>query len=153
MIEMRQAALDCAEMQRHDGGLSDRQEILVSELLTLKDASTAMVEKALELFDTLIFPVFHQLNRLASVSPDWSWLKQGIREARARGERAAMRLGADGTFGTTVLTEPHYLIMSDVDDPETEVFFLNHRSGFATLTKTTWAALEASKDFENLPPP
>jgi len=132
--------------------LSDRQEILVNELSALEAANTAMAEKALELFDTLLFLVFHKLNRLASVSTDWSWLKQGIREARARGQRAAIRVGADGTFGTTVLTEPHFLLMQDVDDPETDVLFLNHRSGVATLTKTTWAALEASKDFENLPP-
>lgn len=153
IIEVRQAALNCADEQQHNGGLSDRQQTLVNELSALKETNTAMVEKALELFDTLIFPVFHKLNRLVSVSPDWSWLKQGVREARARGQRAAIRLGADGTFGTVVITEPHFLLMSDVDNPETHVLFLNHRSGVATLTKTTWAALEASKDFENLPPP
>jgi hypothetical protein len=151
--EVRQAAFDCSEKQKHDGGLSSRQDILVAELKALKEPNASMVEKALELLDTLIFPVFHKLNPIAEVSPDWSWLKQGVREARARGQRAAIRLGADGTFGTTVLTEPHFLLMSDIDDPEADVLFLNHRSGFATLTKTTWVALEASKDFENLPPP
>ena len=49
--------------------------------------------------------------------------------------------------GAAFTTAVELASIGDVDDPETQVLFLNNLSGMEMLLKTSWAELESGKHF------
>lgn len=148
--QAREAALELATGLRDEGGLDAAQEHRVSRLESLGEPDAETLVAAFELMDTFILPVYHELASIPRTDVDWAWLKQGIDAARAKGRRSAVRLGADGNLGVCDANGPAHMCIAELDDPETEVFFINDKMGFSMMIRTTWEALKQSADFEDL---
>jgi hypothetical protein len=142
----RSLAIEAANEAEADGLRPDQQALLAA-LQSSSSADEEGVRASLRLLDAFLPAVTHSLNEVAPSSHDWTWLKQGVRALRALGKLPAVVLGADGTIGSMEVTDPVLLVMGDVDDPETEVLFLNNLSGLSMLVKTTWAKLESGEHF------
>ena len=105
----------------------------------------------LSLADAVIDNVFHQHSPLAISELDWDWLKQGVREARARGEAAfGVVLLPNGQFVTGRTTPPE---MGEFemhnDDPDSKVLFLDRSNGIGLLRVVAWADLKSGEAFNS----
>lgn len=103
----------------------------------------------LKLMDSLFDSVFHKHAALAVGRVDWEWLKQGVREARARGEPAVgIILNSNGQFGTGPTTPPEMKGFELAnDDPENKVLFLDRTNGIGVMRVVPWADLESGKAY------
>lgn len=106
----------------------------------------------LSLADAVFDNVFHKHSPLVTGDLDWNWFKQGVREARARGEVAfGVVLLPSGQFVTGRTTPPEmggFEIHND--DPENKVLFLNRSNGLGMLRVVAWADLESGKAFSSV---
>lgn len=105
----------------------------------------------LSLADVVIDNVFHKHSPLAMADLDWDWLKQGVREARARGEVAfGVVLLPNGQFVTGRTTPPEMggFEMHN-DDPDSKVLFLDRSNGMGLLRVVAWADLESGRAFDS----
>lgn len=106
----------------------------------------------LSLADAVCESVFHKHSPLATGDLDWDWLKQGVREARARGEVAfGVVLLPNGQF-VTGRTTPQEMGSFEMlnDDPENKVLFTDRSNGFGLLRVVAWADLENGKAFSSV---
>jgi len=111
----------------------------------LKNYPELMLEAADELFPSAM----HQLALPASMEVvDWEWLKQQISKLRSQGAvYPAIQLNPDGAFVTTLVDRSQAALLKPLD-PEAEVFFINHFSGFAIGVITKWEDLISGKVFK-----
>lgn len=106
----------------------------------------------LSLADAIFDSVFHLHSPLATGNLDWEWLKQGVREARARGEVAfGVMLLPSGQFvtGRTTPLEMGNFEMYN-DDPENKVLFMDRSNGIGSLRVVAWEDLETGKAFSSV---
>lgn len=108
----------------------------------------------LSLADTVCDSVFHTHAPLATGDLDWEWLKQGVREARSRGEVAfGVVLLPSGQFVTGRTTSPEMGSFELYnDDPENKVLFMDRSNGIGLLRVVAWDDLKSGKAFSSVSP-
>jgi hypothetical protein len=162
------AALVTAQVLAKDGPLPERAEVAYQHArgaLGLKKAfkatdiagrSTREFFRAwpsvLALADAVFEPVFHRHFPVARGDVDWHWLRQGVREARARGEVSfGVILLGSGQFvtGRTIPAEMGGFAMLN-DDPENKVYFLDRSNGIGVLRVVPWADLESGQAYASI---
>lgn len=102
--------------------------------------------------DAVFDNVFHRHAPLATGDIDWDWLKQGVREARARGEVSfGVILLPSGQFVTGHTTPPEMgSFEMQNDDPDNKVLFLDRSHGFGHLRVVKWDDLESGQAFASV---
>lgn len=107
-------------------------------------------ELCLHLSEYLIQPVFHKHADVVTADVDWAWLKQGITEMRAEGkDDAGVILLPNGSVMTGQVMPQEIKISFQIDDPETQVPFLDMSNGFSFTRIVTWDELKSGEVFKS----
>ena len=73
---------------------------------------------------------------------DWDWLKAGAKASFEAGYRwHAIILSQNGTIGGGRLDEKLTRLLTQISNPDTEVYFLNETAAFSSAVKITWTEL------------
>lgn len=112
-------------------------------------------DRLLELSDAVFDTVFHRHADMAPSRVDWAWLRQGVEEARARGDNEiGIVVSASGIVGTGRVF-PNEIPRGAIPiqlDPATQVCFLDLSNGFGVMTVRAWAELENAESLSRLGP-
>jgi hypothetical protein len=115
--------------------------------LTLVEGWQAVLDAANRLVD----PVFHKHAPIALAKLDWAWMKQGIAEMRMRGvSNPGVILLPNGQWVTGSTTPDMPDLQMNVEDPDTEVIFLDQSHGIGFMRIVGWSALEDGNAFLKL---
>jgi len=111
---------------------------------TLLDGWSVLLEASKHLIE----PVFHKHAPVALANLDWVWMKQGISEMRERGElNPGVILLPNGQIVTGSTTPDIPGFKMHVDDPDTQVIFLDQSNGIGHSRVVSWSELESGKFF------
>lgn len=110
-------------------------------------------QSTLSLADMVFDSVFHRQAPVAVSKLDWTWMKQGVREAMKRKEIGfGVILLPNGQFVTGPTMPPEMAgWMVANDDPENKVLFLNRFSGFGMVQIVPWNDLETGAAYAGAP--
>ncbi|WP_155632756.1 hypothetical protein [Burkholderia cepacia] len=98
--------------------------------------------------DWLAHGVLHLRPSLSTIDVDWEWLRQGVSEAYARGQKnVGVILSANGVLGTGTISPGGMRIPITIDDPREEVLFEDQSAMFTSIRRVTWTELMAMKEF------
>lgn len=165
LSDMTRAILGRARTLANEGSLPDKaaaafrqaqSSLSLPRSFAAKDLAAISIREmfsawnhTVQVADGIFESVFHRHARVAHSQLDWTWFKQGVREARARGEKSfGVVLLANGQFVTGRTSPPE---MGDFemhnDDPENKVIFLDRSNGIGVMRVVTWADLASGKAY------